>query len=406
MSKELILSGELLDRFKDKFGEEVEPSNFYCIKVRAISTEPLHQGTIFDGAVPTEQVIFDLSDEVNNTNNNVGVAIMHDHESLSVGRCFFSRVQDEGGVKSLILYMAILKTEETKSVIAKIENNVLDEVSVSFTAKEAKCNKCGFDYMSDEADMEHWFSMTCPEGHTIGKDGTHLILNGAEHFSETSIVNRGAANKPKILDNPKEQSYLLAASGGKPNKLVVCFEKMEKALMANEELVQSQATEEVVAPAVDLEEKVKDLETKLAEANAKLDLQEKIKEMEAKLAEKESQIADLEAKLAEKETELLSLKEGKDELESQLSSEKEESGKVMNFLREEVKKVLVASGSNNEEVPEDLNGISEVLGKGQQLLASLIPAGGVSAQFENKDSKKEAFFGEYSAEQLKAFQVK
>jgi hypothetical protein len=43
---------------------------------------------------------------------------------------------------------------------------------------------------------------------------------------------------------------------------------------------------------------------------------------------------------------------------------------VVEFLRAEVKKVLVAS-SSEEEVPEDLDGISKLLGEKQKILASL-----------------------------------
>lgn len=393
MAKKLVLEGDLLSKFKAKFGEEVDPNNFYCIKVRAVSTEPISQGTIYNGATTTEGTLVDMAHIVNHTNENVGVLTMHDSSELNVGRCFYAEVTDEGSEKSLTAYLAILKTEDSESLIAKIDNNVLDEVSVSFVPKVAKCNKCGFDYMSEEATAANWFNMTCPEGHEIGKDGTHLIIDGTDNFSEVSIVNRGAAESAKILDVEnkgffsEEALKKLAANGKEPNKMVlVCFSKMENGKM---------------------DEMVKELEeakAQIAALQQKLDLESKVKELESQLADKEAVIAELEAKIAEKQTQIEEDKASIEQKEEELSAAKTEKDAVVEFLRAEVKKVLVASESE-EEVPEDLDGISKLLGEKQKILASLIPAGGVSTQFTNKDAFSKASCG-LKVEQLKAFQVK
>lgn len=389
MGKQLILEGKTLERFKEKFGEDVNPANFYCIRVRAVSTEPISQGTIYNGAITTENTLLDMANIVNNTNENVGVLTMHDSDELNIGRCFYAEVEDEGDVKSLTAYMAILKTEDSESVIRKIENNVLDEVSVSFVPRKAKCSKCGFDYMGDGATAQNWYSMTCDNGHEIGKEGTHLIIDGTDNFSEISVVNRGAAESAKILENEVQSFFSekgLAAKGDKPNKMrIVCFSKMENCTMGN------------------IEKELEEAKAEIAALQQKLDLESKLKELESVLAEKNAVIAELEAKIAEKQT---LIEEGSDSLkekEEELNASKEAHDKVLTFLKNEVSKVLVASNSK-EEVPEDLDGISKLLGEKQQILASLIPAGGVSTQINKKASPK-VVCG-YSVEQLKAFQVK
>lgn len=399
MTKQVIMDQELLSKFKAKFGEEVDPNNFYIIPVRAVSTEPIHQNTIYDGAVPSESIIRELADIVNFTDENVGVLIMHDSEKLNVGRVFAASVKDEGGVYSLRAHLAILKTDETQSLIAKIENNVLDEVSVGFRPSHAKCNKCGFDYLGDEATFENWFNQTCPEGHTIGVDGCHLELFGVDWFGEISIVNRGAAHRAKILDREKaqykqEDMHKLAASAKDAEIFVATFiQKMEKPMNLEEQNAKLQAELAEMKKALDLSEKVKGLEASLSEANETLAAKDA--EIASLMEEKETATASAEGVIAEKDAEIAAKAEEIVKKETELSEVKE-------FLRAEVAKVLVASGKNDVEVPEDLDGISKLLSENQQILASLIPAGGVSTSATTKVQKTAG----YTDEQLKAFQVK
>jgi hypothetical protein len=403
MSKDITLTQELAEKFHQKFGEDVDFNNFYIIKVRAISTEPVHQNTIFDGAVLTASSIDEMKDIVNYTDENIGVLTMHDSSELNVGRVFHSEVVDEGGVTALYAYLAILKTDDTKDLIAKIDNNVLDEVSVSFTPKHAVCNKCDFDYMGSDADIMNWLTQTCPEGHTIGEDGCHLNLSGIEHFSEISIVNRGAATNAKILKEKRSTHYSeeelrkLAASANKADLYVATFRnKLEKKMTVEK-------TKEVL-----LDEKIAELEAENAKLKQTLDLAEKVKTLEAELEAANAKIAELteeltkaeeakETAIAEKSAEIEGLQSEKAEQETKLSG-------AMDFIKAEVQKVLVASGEANLSIPEDLDGIANLLAERQQMLASLIPVGGVSATAKTKSG--EQLFSGYTEAQLKAFQVK
>jgi hypothetical protein len=403
MTKEITLTNELIEKFHQKFGEDVDFNNFYIIKVRAISTEPVHQNTIFDGAVLSAGSISEMKDLVNYTDENIGVLTMHDSSELNVGRVFYSEVADEGGVTALYAYLAILKTDDTKDLIAKIENNVLDEVSVSFTPKHAVCSKCDFDYMGEEADIMNFLTQTCPEGHTIGIDGCHLMLSGIEHFSEISIVNRGAATHAKILQEKRTTHYSeeelrkLAASAKKADLCVATFtNKLEKKMTVEK-------TNEIL-----LDEKIAALEAENAQLKQSLDLAEKVKDLEGKLEASYTKVAELtetlakaeeekEAAVAEKTAEIETLKNEKAEQETKLSG-------AMDFIKAEVQKVLVASGEANLSIPEDLDGIANLLAERQQMLASLIPAGGVSATAKTKNNAE--LIAGYTEAQLKAFQVK
>ena len=402
MTKSVTITPELSAKFKAKFGEEADINKFYIIKVRAISTEPIHQGSIYNGATTSVETLDEMANTVNFTDENVGVLTQHDSEKLNVGRVFAAEVVNEGSATAMYAHMAILRTDDTKNLIEKIENGVLDEVSVSFTPRHAICSMCDFDYMGEDATWEHWITQTCPEGHTIGKDGCHLKINGAKSFSEISIVNRGAANKPKILDRAsysENELKQLAASGKNPEMFVATFtQKMENKMDPVKEEVELSAEEKIAA-----------LEAKNAEMQKALDLNEKVKVLESEKAEYLDKIAaltaendkfkaDLEASTAEKDAKIEELSAAKAEQETKLSE-------AMAFLKKEIEKVLVASGETNLNVPEDLDGMSKLLSERQQILASLVPAGGVSVPAGSGREAHELVAG-YTLEQLKAFQVK
>ena len=157
------------------------------------------------------------------------------------------------------------------------------------------------------------------------------------------------------------------------------------------------------------EEKIAALEAKNAEMQKALDLNEKVKVLESEKAEYLDKIAaltaendkfkaDLEASTAEKDAKIEELSAAKAEQETKLSE-------AMAFLKKEIEKVLVASGETNLNVPEDLDGMSKLLSERQQILASLVPAGGVSVPAGSSREAHELVAG-YTLEQLKAFQVK
>lgn len=404
MTKQVEMTDELLSKFRGKFGEEVNVDNFYMFECRALSTEAVHQGTIYDGATVDTGILASMADKINNSDENIGIHIMHNDDDLNIGRAFSARMGiDENGTSALYATCAILKDDESNKVINKIENNVLDEVSVQFLSEHAYCSECHWDYMGEDASFENWWDKTCANGHTIGVDGCHLELEGLANFSEISIVNRGAAKNPKILSQKKRSLFgegelmSLAASGKSPEFLVATFyNKLENVMKENENVALSA-------------EQVADMQAELAELKQKLDLSEKVKALETSLSEKEQILAD-------KENEVNSLNDAHkaevdglneahkaevDELNAELSTVKEQNEAMLKFLQEEVKKVALAAGKKDVEVPSDLGGISAMLNENQQLLATLVPAGGRSQgmNFSEEDD-------EFNSVKLKSYQVR
>lgn len=399
MTKQIEMTDELLTKFKGKFGEETDVSKFYVFECRAFSTEAVHQGTIYDGAVADSGILASMADKINNSDENIGIHIMHNDDDLNIGRAFSARLGvDNEGATALYATCAILRDDESDKVINKIENNVLDEVSVQFLSEHAYCSECGWDYMGEDATFENWWDKTCANGHIIGVDGCHLELEGLANFSEISIVNRGAAKNPKILSQKKRSLFdegtlmSLAASGKVPEFLVATFyNKMENVM--NKEDVALSAKE------------VADMQAELAELKKQLDLNEKVKELENSLSEKENALSEKDTALSEKDNEINSLNENHkvevEELNTKLSTANEQYNALLEFVQEQVKKVALAAGKKDVEVPSDLGGISAMLNENQQLLATLVPAGGVSKSVNYTDDEEK-----FNSVKLKSYQVR
>lgn len=393
MTKQIDMTEELLSKFKSKFGEDADASKFYVFECRALSTEAVHQGTIYDGAVVDNNILVSMADKINNSNENIGIHIMHNDDDLNIGRAFSANLSiDDNGSTALYATCAILRDDETDKVINKIENNVLDEVSVQFLSEHAYCSECHWDYMGEDASFENWWDKTCANGHTIGVDGCHLELEGLANFSEISIVNRGAAKNPKILSQKKRSLFgegelmSLAASGKSPEFLVATFyNKLENKMSDKSDITLSA-------------EEIAGMQAELAELKKQLDLGEKVKELEVSLSEKE-------AALNEKSEELNAKEEARkaevEALNEELSTAKSEKEAVLSFLREQVKKVALAAGKKDVEVPSDLGEISAMLNENQQLLVSLIPAGGKAKSVDYSEDEDV-----FNSVKLESYQVR
>ena len=400
MTKRVLLEGNLLEKFKAVFGQDIDQNNFYVMQVKALSSEPISKpGSIYDGAVNSPELLREIADHINNPENNVSMHLMHDIQAISIGRWFAADFVYDSDKSYVLAYGAMLENEENKSYIDKIENSIIDEVSVNFIPKQAKCSECGFDYFGDDADIENFIDRTCPNGHIIGKDGVHLENSGLEAFYEISLVNQGAAKRAKILSQKgkfdSENLLRLAASGFNPSMLLCSFNnKMEKEMDKETEAKLTQ----LEASVAELEEKLSEAEeAKKALEEEKAGLEQKLKETEEAKAEAETAKEEAEAGKAEAET-------AKEEAEAGKAEANERIEATMAFLKKEVKKVLIASGSEEVEVPEDLDGISKLLEDKQAILASLIPAGGV-ADGALKSKAKDKVSAKLAADRLSAFQV-
>lgn len=223
--KQLPMTPELSALIKSRVGEDVDTTNLAVFETIALNTKPLpgKRGTFFDSAVTSPLTLAEMVNHINSGNH---LPLISDHELAGEpkGRFFHAGLDysEEGGLDMRALFY--LDPTEERS-IAKLNAGSLDEVSVSFLAREFNCSECGWDYFAAGED-HHFETRTCENWHTIGVNGVHGNMVGLNQFIELSLVARGAADKPKIVG--KSQAKLapqslqrLAASGFELDGLVV-----------------------------------------------------------------------------------------------------------------------------------------------------------------------------------------
>ena len=414
MANKTALTDYLVQRFSAKMGDSASIDNFAIYKVKAISTERLSKPySLYDNAECTPSTVFSLSNIVANTDTNVGVVYNHDTMMLNVGRAFHAEFsQEENGKAVAYVYLAIMKTSETVDLIKKIDNSVLDEVSVNFKATHIKCSECGWDYNGEDADESNWWEMTCANGHKVGIDGCHVVLDGVDLFFEISIVNQGAAKNPKILNSytkenmVKNEGYQMAASN-KPSYMYVTrlntrlentMEELENKEPAKEETVPAEPAKEETVPAEPAKEETVPTEPAKEETvPAEPAKEETVPAEPAPQVDEEKE--ELKAALARVEAE-------KNELAEKLKVADDEKTQVLSAYRSEVKKVMVALNKTEIEIPESLDGISKLLEDSKATLLSAIPVGGVSQEVKPKTKDHEVIVNGLTKAQLSAFQVK
>lgn len=355
-------------------GVDVDTTNFPVWEVVATSTVPLRgkTGTIFEGAVIKPSTLFQLSAVINRD----ALPLMQDHnmEGSPKGKLFYSEVlPNEFGQTELRGFVYADPTEA--DLAAKMDNGTVDETSIAFAAKQMLCNKCGWDYaLAIENDnIMPVFERTCENGHKIGKDGTHLELEGVRDALELSVVSRGAAKNSKIVGQSEsklsKQVERLAAHGLSINDryvtasaskglddmdmndlIVQLSDAKSKATTAERErdkLAEEHA--EAVGARNEAETRVRELEQQLAEANQKAS--------EAPTAE-ERQVAEKDAK------------------DVKLSSE---------FLAEQYTAVLTAAGKKDFEVPESVDELIAGIKEHKAELSAVLPIGGAARGANEED---------------------
>lgn len=195
----------------------VAADDIVVFEATAAGTRPIKQlGSFYDGAVITRATLEAMASDLNSGAQSVPLHTRHLAGSeLPIGRVFQGNVVTtmDGNYELRTLFY-LPKTEAT--LIENINLGILDEVSVGLLTKTATCSQCGFDYFGPEAEFDTIWNRTCPNGHTLGTDGTHLNLSGVDLWSELSLVSRGASSQAKIHGRTSQNSALterLAASG-------------------------------------------------------------------------------------------------------------------------------------------------------------------------------------------------
>ena len=195
-------------------GEEINFDTIAVFEAIAVTGRPIaKKWSIFDGAVVTRNTMEQAAAKLN-TGEFVPLHTLHEQGyELPVGRLFQGTVGvDAQGINNL---HTLFYTDDTE-LAAKLDNGIIEEVSVGLMSERMLCSGCNFDY-ADPANEENLWTRVCDNGHVLGMGGYHLLLDGVKKFMELSLVSKGASTGAKILGAKKRllasQFDSLAASG-------------------------------------------------------------------------------------------------------------------------------------------------------------------------------------------------
>jgi len=351
---------------KQAMGEDVDPTNFAVFETIMLNTKPLpgKRGALFENAVVMPITLKEMVDSIN---GGAHLPLIADHELFGApkGRLFHSALDFEDASLTMRGLFYLDETETT--TIAKLNAGSLDEVSVAFLSREFNCSECGWDYFGAGVSREYIYERTCANGHKIGTNGAHGEMVGLNQFIETSLVARGAADKPKILG--KSQAKLapaplqvLAANGFEMDELVV------QASLGKKEEVSMDLNAAITQIATLSMEKG----TVVAEKTA----------AELRATNAEAQIATLTSTVSERDATIATLTSEKTALEARpdaaVGAERDEA---VTFLHEQLDHLMTAKGEAKLEGDKRLTKVSELKAKIGELtanLTSILPVGGRS----------------------------
>lgn len=385
MAKRVVLTDKMRQEVIARCGTDVDLNKIVFYQARGISTEPIHQGTLYNEGILERQALVDMLNLINDPLNTVTLQIMHDQEVLPTGRVFYAELVDEQNTGHSALYSLFGISTNHPEIISDVDNGIIDEVSYSFMPKKILCNKCNKDFLDDDVSFIDYLTGTCPEcGAVMGKDDAHVIIPGVESVRELSLVTRGAARHAKILDSMYQMAMsdknspviTLTKKGVKEDLSVInlCSTIYNKEVDMNPEELKAA----VLAATEPLSNEVKNMKDSLAS------LGEEKTALEAAKEEAENAKAALEEEKA-------SLSEEKARLEAELAESKKEIERLKGVeasFDEEIKKVLVAAGLSDS-IPEDIEGKKEIMQKAHLSLIN-IPVGGISAGADKGINKNES----------------
>ncbi len=206
--KRIPLTAEITANLRRAYGADADLSAMVVYEVVMANTNPIRKKGLYEGARLQENTLNELVAAV----NAESIPLLHSHnsENLAFGRVFFA-ARSYSEARALIA----LSSKEHPEMIDKLDSGTLDQVSIGLLPQHLNCSQCGFDYLGADATWENVMGQTCPEGHTIGVDGTHLKIDGVDMFYELSIVSQGGLQGARVVGSSDSMFSRLAASNGK-----------------------------------------------------------------------------------------------------------------------------------------------------------------------------------------------
>lgn len=326
-------------------GVDIDYGKIAVFESRSLNTRPLRRRSgLFAGAVMKPNVLEEMAAKLNSSDEGIPLHRMHETSLLNVGRLFAARVDvanDGASEISSLFYI----NRENADLIATINSGVTDQVSIGILGKKLLCSACGFDY-KNEGDMVNMMDATCDNGHSIGHDGVHLIVDGLDDWMEQSVVDTGASGGARVVGksqsrfSPQQTDFYQMAARSHQNDRETYIP-----LIANLSDILSEENQSVT------EEKLNEL---LDAKFAKLD--EAVAAKQAELDAANTTIVELNAKVAELEAaQAADTSAAKvTELEGEKAELKAEVDAAKTYLAVQAKKAQVASGVATPTEPETI----------------------------------------------------
>jgi len=372
MFKEIAPTQSMLSQIALVTGAPVDPSQIAIFETISLNTLPVSKkGSIYEGAVATPGLLSDMAAHIK-AGNSVPLHTLHNQGGeLPVGKVFLAGTNGPEELRSL--FYVPRNTAEGADLITKLNTSVIDEVSVGVMAAHMRCSQCGWDYRGSDASMMNLFDRECANGHVIGENGTHLILDGLDRWYELSLVSLGAANNAKIVGRArqilgKEEYNRLAASGNDPEIMTLFITPTRK------------ETPEMADPNTPNLEAGFALVASLSEAKA---------QAEASLKATTTQVETLNAQVTALVAENDSLKKQVADA-SEMVALKSDHDKLVSFLSEATKDALVASGVENPQVPNKVEDMVAVFKDTTIKLHNLLPKGQVGEPADASSANAQA----------------
>jgi hypothetical protein len=365
--KRLELTPQLQQLIKDRVGEDVSLDGIAVFEAISLNNKPLpgKKGTIWEGAVATPLTLKQIKDKIDG-GFTIPLQLNHDMVNLPTGRVFDAGLNyaDDGSFELRTLFYLDASEAELAS---KIDQGIVDEVSISFLPTSYLCSECGWDYLGEGANFENFFTRTCANDHKVGEDGVHVNMVGLADLIELSLVARGAAANPKIVGRSASKlapasAQRLAARGFEIDGLVCQASR-------GEDLVN---TDKLVADLVAAQTQVGVL-TAAAEGHqaALTAANQRVTAIQAELTAAQEQVTELETQLTA----------AKDE------SKASEAGAATTWLTASLTKLLTAAGKPTENLPTSVADLTAAIDAETKGLTAIIPAGGASEGGTGNDNE-------------------
>ena len=306
MPKRITVTDDIKAKVLANMGSEPNWDQIAVFEMTAVTSLPLNKKwTLFDKAQITAQT-FEEAAAYLNSGGFVPFHTLHQQGyEIPVGRVFYGEAQKNAKGYDELRVLAFIDLTAHADLAAKIDNGIVEEVSVGMSFKQLLCSACGDDLMANE---ESLWNYTCANGHVIGMGDHHVKPNGLGQFRELSAVSKGASTGAKILTMQKRT---LAADFGNPKLGLVAHLKSPEFMLFTPPANLDNEGEDPVL--------IAELQSKLAAADAeKVTLQGQLTATQAKVAELETAKAGSDAKVADLETAKTELETAKADAEAKL----------------------------------------------------------------------------------------